>query len=84
MSRKDNELFISISEINLIYKVIIEFFNWTDFLKMEKSDINMPFINYWSKFRQAFLNPRNFVYTEKILAKLGPSGEPFATPSYCL
>ena len=35
MSRKDNELFISISAVNLILeaKVILEFFSWTDFFE---------------------------------------------------
>ena len=50
-------------------KVIFEFFNSIDIMKKQKSVINIPLMNYWSKFRQAFLKPKNFVYTLKDISE---------------
>ena len=68
------ELFTALQIIHLIFrgkhnismlevKVIIEFFNLVDITGKKKSVINIPFINYWSKFRPGFFKPKNFVYT---------------------
>ena len=47
-------------------KVMFEFFNLIDILKKQKSVINVPPINYWSKFRQAFSSQRISCAHEKI------------------
>ena len=65
-------------------KVLLEFFDLIDIMKKQKSITNIPFIKYWSKFRRAFFEAKNFVYTKKILVKVGLSRESIATPSCCL
>ena len=60
-----------------------KFFDMVLRSEQEKRVIHVSVIIFWLKLLGTFFNPYFFPMTQKMLARVGPGGDPMATPSTC-